>query len=326
MDTAHDFETRHRPNWDRLAQDIQRLSSRRQAQGLSEAAETLVQNYRAACDHLALARVRAYPPHLVQELEALTEQAHALIYRPEAFNLERLIRLMAAELPQRIRAMSGPMWLSFFALVVPGLALGLACWWDPGFALTVLPAEQLQQFESMYSEGQQRLGRRDAQDDWQMFGFYIMHNIGIAFQCFASGLLAGLGSLYFLVLNGVIMGAVAGFLTARDHGLSFYSFVATHGAFELTAIVLAGGAGLHIGRALLWPGRHRRSQALALAAQEAVWPMGLATWWLVLAAGLEAFWSALGAVPPSIKFSVAGLCWVMVLSYLFAAGRTKVSP
>ena len=70
---------------------------------------------------------------------------------------------------------------------------------------------------------------RDAGDDWMMFGFYISNNIGVAFQCFASGLAAGFGSIFFLVYNGAFVGAVAGYLTERGLGDTFFSFVVTHG-------------------------------------------------------------------------------------------------
>ena len=91
-----------------------------------------------------------------------------------------------------------------------------------------------------------------------MFGFYIRNNIGVAFQCFAGGLFAGLGTLFFLAYNGAFSGAIAGYLTERGLSSTFYSFVATHSAFELTAIVLSGAAGLRIGHALLAPGRRPR--------------------------------------------------------------------
>ena len=91
-----------------------------------------------------------------------------------------------------------------------------------------------------------------------MFGFYIRHNVGIAFQCFAAGLFAGVGSLFFLAYNGALIGAVAGYLTERGLAATFFSFVVTHSAFELTAIVLSGAAGLRLGTRLLAPGRQTR--------------------------------------------------------------------
>ncbi|MEO4017989.1 stage II sporulation protein M, partial [Pseudomonas rossensis] len=74
-----------------------------------------------------------------------------------------------------------------------------------------------------------RSAERAASEDWVMFGYYIMHNIGIAFQTFASGLLFGLGSAFFLFFNGLMIGAVAGHLTHIGYGQTFWSFVVGHG-------------------------------------------------------------------------------------------------
>ena len=101
-----------------------------------------------------------------------------------------------------------------------------------------------------------------------MFGFYIRNNVGVAFQCFAGGLFAGLGTLFFLAYNGAFSGALAGYLTERGLSYTFYSFIATHSAFELTAIVLSGAAGLRIGHALLAPGRLTRLQSLVQATRD----------------------------------------------------------
>src|SRR5262245_63674060 len=102
----------------------------------------------------------------------------------------------------------------------------------------------------MYSPTARSIGRiRSASTDWIMFGFYIRNNIGIAFQCFAGGLFAGVGSIFFLAVNGAFGGAIAGYLIERGLSSTFFSFVATYSAFELTAIVLAGSDGLLLGPA-----------------------------------------------------------------------------
>src|SRR4029079_2172081 len=90
------------------------------------------------------------------------------------------------------------------------------------------------------------------------------------FQCFAGGLFAGLGTLFFLAYNGAFSGALAGYLTDRGMSSTFYSFGSTHSAFELTAIVLAGAAGLRIGHALLAPGRLTRRQSPGQAPRESL--------------------------------------------------------
>ena len=126
--------------------------------------------------------------------------------------------------------------------------LGVLVYYRPDLILSVVDAATAAQFEQMYSSAAESIGRtRDAGDDWTMFGFYIRNNVGVAFQCFASGLAAGLGSIFFLVYNGALFGAVAGYLAERGLGDTFFSFVVTHGSFELTAIVLSGAAGLKLG-------------------------------------------------------------------------------
>ena len=154
-----------------------------------------------------------------------------------------------------------------------------------------------------------------------MFGYYIRNNISVAFQCFAGGLFAGLGTLFFLAYNGAFSGALAGYLTERGLSSTFYSFIATHSAFELTAIVLSGAAGLRIGHALLAPGRRTRRQSLVLATHEsAVLLYGL-TAMLLVAAAVEAFWSSASWIPSPVKYGVAGVCWTAVLGYFTFQGR-----
>jgi uncharacterized membrane protein SpoIIM required for sporulation len=127
--------------------------------------------------------------------------------------------------------------------------------------------------------------------------------------------------VFFLVYNGAFAGAIAGYLTDRGMGPTFYSFVVTHAAFELTAIVLAGAAGLRIGHVLLAPGRLTRRQALVAAARESsVILYGVAAM-LFVAAGIEAFWSSARWLAPAVKYSVAALCWVAVFAYFTLQGR-----
>jgi uncharacterized membrane protein SpoIIM required for sporulation len=174
----------------------------------------------------------------------------------------------------------------------------------------------------MYSPDAASIGRtREARTDWMMFGYYIRNNIGIAFQCFAGGLFAGLGTLFFLAYNGAFSGALAGYLTARGLSSTFYSFISTHSAFELTAIVLAGAAGLRLGHALLAPGRLTRLQSLVQAARESIVLVYGVTAMLLVAAAVEAFWSSAAWIEPAVKYGVAAVCWIAVFAYFTVQGR-----
>ncbi len=283
--------------------------------------------YRRCCEHLALAQARDYPIALTQRLESLTQRAHQLIYRRPGDGMARFRQMVLVEVPQAVRAHRWYVLVATLLFMVPTLAVGLASYFDPGFVLHVVDAQQVQRFDVMYGPGEQGIGRdRAADTDWKMFGFYIMNNIGIGFQCFASGIFFGLGSIFFLVFNGALGGAVGGYLTARGHSENFYSFIVTHAAFELTAIVLAGAAGLRLGHALLSPGRLTRLESLKQASREAIVVVYGVFGLLVIAAGVEAFWSSSRWVAPQVKYGVGAACWLLVFAYLGWQGRPARAP
>lgn len=283
--------------------------------------------YRRVCEHLALAQARAYPIHLTQRLEALTQRAHRLVYRRQSWGFAGLRRLVLIDFPQAVRAHGRYLGIALLLFLVPALAIGIAVWRDPGFILHLVDAAQVQRFDSMYGDRADSLGReRRADSDWQMFGFYIMHNIGLGFQCFAGGIFAGVGSAFFLALNGLFLGALSAYLIGAGYAQNFCSFVVTHAAFELTAIVLSGAAGLRLGHAWLAPGQLKRLEAVKLAAREAIVVIYGVTGMLLVAAALEAFWSSSRWVAPEVKYAFGACCWIFVLVYLGWQGRPAAVP
>ena len=288
--------------------------------GLSSAQAAAL--YRRACEHLALARARAYPAYIVARLERLTARAHQHIYYRREFGLARLHRLAAADFPRAVRDHRWYITAAAAAFVLPTVVLGLLVYKSPELILSIVSPETAASYQNMYSPDAESLGRsREASTDWLMFGYYIRNNIGVAFQCFAGGLFVGLGTLFFLAYNGAVGGAVAGYLTERGLSSTFYSFVATHSAFELTAIVIAGAAGLRLGHSLLAPGRLTRQASLVVASRDAVVLLYGVIALLLLAAAVEAFWSSSQWVSATTKYWVAACCWAAVLAYLTVQGR-----
>jgi uncharacterized membrane protein SpoIIM required for sporulation len=284
--------------------------------------ERLAVLYRRACEQLALARTRAYPAYLLDRLDRLTAEGHQLIYRRRDLGWARVIRFAAAYFPRAVRAHAVYVWTSALFFAGPLAAVGLLVFYRPELVLSIVNAAAAAQYEQMYSQaGASVAGGVPADGNWIMFGSYISHNVGIAFQCFAGGFFFGIGSLFFLVYNGAVIGGIAGYLTERGLAPAFYSFVVTHGAFELTAIVLSGAAGLRLGHALLAPGRLTRLQSLVLAARESAVILYGLTLMLVVAAAIEAFWSSAAWIPHAVKYGVAALCWAVVLGYLTMQGR-----
>jgi uncharacterized membrane protein SpoIIM required for sporulation len=212
---------------------------------------------------------------------------------------------------------------AFLLFYGPFVVLMLAVRHWPEFAYIVLPPELLDSFGQMYGPDAKALGRtREAGDDMAMFGHYIANNIGIGFNTYAGGLLAGIGTVFTLLYNGAFMGVVEAHVVNLGHAERFYSFVAGHSSFELTAIVLCGGAGLQLGWAFLAPGGMSRSAALRKAGRASIGIVSGAAAMLFIAAGIEAFWSP-RMLPLEIKSAVGTFNWILVIGYFLFAGRKQ---
>ena len=319
--TPLQFEAQHAAAWQELEAALAPTSRKRGSAPADRA--RIAALYRAACEHLAIAESRSYPVWLIERLEALTSRGHQLIYRQADFGIDKLRRLFLIDFPSAVRAHRLQVLIALVAFVGPLLVIGVLAYLDPSLILSLQDAATVEQYEGMYGDPDGPIGRRDAASDWAMFGFYIRHNIGIAFQCFAGGLFFGIGSLFALAFNGAAIGSTAGYLTWRGFGANFYPFVITHGAFELSGIVLAGTAGLILGHALLVPGRRSRLAALEHAARGAIVIVYGMTAMFAIAAALEAFWSSARWVPASVKVGVGAACWLAVIAYFLFQGRPR---
>lgn len=148
------------------------------------------------------------------------------------------------------------------------------------------------------------------------------NNMSVAFVTFAAGVTAGIGTLYYLALNGFMLGVVAAACAARGMSLSLWSFVAPHGVLELPAIFIAGGAGLRLAQGMLFPGVLPRRHAIRTAGADAVRLVLGCVPVLVIAGVIEAFVSPTD-LPVGLKFGLAGALLVLLASYLFAPRATE---
>ncbi|WP_435037831.1 stage II sporulation protein M [Pseudomonas neuropathica] len=319
------FESRHKAEWERFALALERLERGKdtsQVGGFPKA-------YRRLCQHLALAQERGYSSFLIDSLQQQVLRGHQQLYRHRSRLGASLLSFILADFPRLVRA-EWPFVLVASLLFFGSLmGVGMLVYVFPELIYNLIPADQVREMQGMYDPVAGHLGRtaeRAASEDWVMFGYYVMHNIGIAFQTFASGLLLGVGSAFFLFYNGMVIGAVAGHLSEIGFGQTFWSFVIAHGAFELTAIALAGAAGLELGWALIAPGRLTRSEALKQAARKSVLLVCGVMLFLLIAAFIEAYWSSKTSVTPLTKYLVGAGLWALVALYLLFAGRTRHAP
>ncbi|GHV84944.1 membrane protein [Spirochaetia bacterium] len=295
--------------------------------GLREKAAWFPQAFRQLTGDLNTARSNGFDPALIERLNRLTLEGNQILYGREPFTLKLFSAFLFRTFPRSLRAQwrsFGTCFLIFFGLAV---FTALVCIRFPGFIYEIVSPWEVSGIESMYDpDSKYYLQPREVSTDADMFGYYIYNNISIAFRTFASGLLAGVGSLFFLAFNGIFIGTVAGHIINCGFQETFFSFVAGHSAFELTAIVLSAQAGLLLGYSLFVTRGLSRSQALREAGKTALPIIAGSAIMLVFAAAIEAFWSSRHEIPPQIRIITGAAVSILVILYFVFAGREPRLP
>ncbi len=318
------FERQHQPDWERLEHSLNVLESLKpwSSHANKDLTQELPTLYAALCQQHAVATSRGYSHALSQRLQELITRAHHQLYRHKGHWLARCLEFLGGGFPRALREQWRLMTLSSILFFGTALICGLLAAYSTDFADLFMGFEQRGMLEYMYAPGgSHRPAGMEASSNFMMFGFYVMNNIGIDFRVFASGMLLGVGSLFFNIYNGVVIGAAAGHLTGLGYTETFWGFVAGHSAPELLALCVSCTAGLMLGFAIIKPGRQTRRLALTRAAKKAV-PIiigaGLMT---LLAAFIEAYWSSRNE-PFMLKIAVGIGIWIATLAYLLLAGRS----
>lgn len=279
--------------------------------------------YRSLCTDLVRCKSARYSPDLAGYLNGIAGRAHSALYGARPIRAFGFASLVLREFPAALRKNWRFFLLSTALFVLPWVVGQAGTMAEPSFAKHVLPAAQLEQMAQMYSKGFDE--GRAAGLDAGMAGFYVMNNVGIAFRCFATGILFGLGSVFFLVYNGLTIGTVTGWVWNAGYGGNILTFMCGHAPFELTAILISGAAGMRMGYALVATGGRTRIGSLRASAREIGALIVGAAAMLVIAAAVEGFWSP-SALPPPVKWGASGVFSLGMAAFLLLAGRKKAAP
>ena len=148
----------------------------------------------------------------------------------------------------------------------------------------------------------------------------IANNVMVTYGVFVLGITAGVGTILLLLFNGVAIGGFAGLYASTGAGAQLLSFVAPHGVLELSAIAIAGGAGLHLALAILVPGRLTRREALVARGRRAIALIAGASLMLVVAGTIEGLISP-RSWPLEWKLAVSAATAVLFILYLSLGRR-----
>jgi uncharacterized membrane protein SpoIIM required for sporulation len=316
--TAGDFEAQNAPRW----AEYERLVSLMEDGKSAPEAGELPRRFRELSADLSLAKSRMYGAGITERLNQLVIRGYELIYQTRRGSWENFVSFVSVKFPQAVRREWRLFWLCSAVFWLPFFAMMLSANHDISWTQSVLGAEGMTSMEQMYGGKKEQLThlRQEHGSNFMMFCFYIQHNVGIDFQIFSGGMLAGLGTMFFLLFNGIYLGAAAGYVNHACNPESFWSFIAGHSSFELLGMIVSGMAGMRIGLAILRPGRLPRVRALSEASRQALPLIYGAAVMTTLAASVEGFWSA-QAIPSEWKYGVGVLGWILHIAYFLLAGR-----
>src|SRR6266566_694351 len=304
---AERFVTRKRDSWEAF----RTLAARAERIGLKQ----------LVAAELARARTYGVDPRVLEYLERVVSAGHNAVYGRHIGHRVQMSRLLLRELPAAVVAARAYVVTALLVFAVPAMTGYVLIRERPAIAEQVLTDEMLARARAGAEHRAQGIGYAQAPSMYLPFiaSRIITNNVQVAFLGFAFGITAGIGTLLLLVFNGLYFGAVLGLFA--NYGLAGWllTFVAGHGVLELTAIFIAGGAGLLVARALLAPGDLTRRDALVLAGRQAARLVGASVLLLALAGTIEGLLSASDA-PAPFKFATSGATVVLLILYL-ASGR-----
>lgn len=302
------FIVRNKGSWARLEE----LTRRRRGALASAEVEELVQLYQRTSAHLSHARTQHADPALVARLTRLVAGAAGLLYSSRSRSAAGMARFFTTTFPAAVWHARRFVAVSALLLLVPAVVMGT--WLARSDAAleasgpdAVREAYVQDDFESYYSSA----------PAGQFATQVTVNNIQVSILAFAAGALVCVVTAFILVNNGANVGLAAGMFAAAGEQPKFYGLILPHGLLELSAVIVAGGAGLAIGWAVVAPGDRRRSAALADEGRRAaaiVLGLMLA---FVVAGAIEGFVTPSGlptAARVAVGVAAASAFWVYVVT------------
>jgi uncharacterized membrane protein SpoIIM required for sporulation len=309
------YIARHRPEWEQLEQRSRGgggALARSSGPQLSE----VIRLYLRASAQLAEVQTTYPGSELESYLNGLVARAHGAIYSASPRSFAAALRFFAVRYRQAVRR-TVPYILAA-AAVLAGVALATQLW------VALSPEAQAGVVPPFAREAADRAGTggRVGIPPPELSTLILVNNVGVAFASFAFGIGLGIGTIYVLVKNALLLGMLAGAFQAAGHAGAFWALILPHGLLELTAICIAAGSGLRMGWSLIDPGDRPRGRALAEESRDAVLVVVGVIPAFVIAALIEGFLTR-SPLPDGIEIAAGA---AVALAYvLFLVGRPRRS-
>ena len=289
-------------------------SYEKQLNNTTPSADELSKMYVHLTEDLAFAKAKYPKTSLTAYLNKLSLQIHNLIYRNKPESKGRFLHFWKFEVPYEMSMAAKPMLYSFIIMMVGVLLGAISTANDQTFARLILGDGYVDMTLENIKNGNP-MGVYGSMDQWSMFLRITSNNIRVSFIAFIFGLLTSAGTGFVLFQNGIMLGVFHYFFVQQGLFDETLLSVWVHGTIEISAIVIAGGAGIKMGNGLLFPGSYPRAYSFKKAAKSGLKiVMGLFPFF-VLAGFIESFITRYTHWPMMAKLTIIGASFALIVYY-----------
>lgn len=319
------FRLEREADWRRLENIVARIERGRTGSVSDEDLLALPALYRTLVSSLAVARETSLDNATLAYLEGLAQRAWFVVYGPRVGLGGWLRDFFGGGWSAAVRSL-GPDLLIALAVMVAGTVVGwLLVSGNPDWFYALMPAHPGDDRVPGASRAQlyATLFGKSHESGLSIFSAYLFsNNAQVSILCFALGFAFAVPSILLLIQNTALLGALLWLYHGQGLTFDLVGWLCVHGTTELFAILLAGASGIHIGRAMAFPGKRRVLDAAAQAGRRAATVMTGVVFMLIVAAVLEGYArQLLDATIPRLALGIAMLIWW--LSYFFAFRRVR---
>lgn len=320
------FREAREGDWKALSKAIDKVESRGLGAFSVEDILNLPVLYRTAVSSLSMAQSISLDRNLITYLQALCARAYVNMYGPHTRLKDVAGSFFGGSWPRAIRALLPEIVLAALLITAGVVAGWLFCAHDHSwYNLLVGGMAEGRDLSSSTDDLRKTLGHAEENAFLPpMAAFLMTHNTQVSIMAFALGAVFGLPTLYFMVLNGVGLGAMLWLFADRGLGFEFAAWLTIHGTTELFAIAIAGGCGFHIARRLLFPGDETRLKSLKAAGELTGTAMIGVGAMLIVAGCLEGI-GRQTITDPWARIAIGGVMLALWLAYYGLAGRREAA-
>jgi uncharacterized membrane protein SpoIIM required for sporulation len=300
------FVKHNKPRWE----EFERVVQRQQKADPDRIAELFIQ----VTDDLSFARTRYPNSRTVKYLNAIASKVHTEIYKNRREDKNRFFTFWKYEVPELMGEIQKPLFYAFIIFVVAGVIGAVSAYYDDTFVRLIMGDGYVNMtLENIRNGNPTKVYAGES--ELMMFFSITWNNIMVSFRVFVFGVLASIGTGFYLFYNGLMAGTFIMFFATEQQLSQAFPVIMLHGTIELSSIVIAAAAGFTMGNSLLFPGTYARLTSFKMGAMKGLKIiMGLVPFF-ILAGFIESFVTRYAFMHWSLKAAIIGLSAMLMIYY-----------